>query len=77
MNERERAEIQQLEQVCDDAVLYVGMANYRERQSLAQVAVRQAFVDFNAERKVKTFEETLANLQSYLNGASNVQHDFQ
>jgi hypothetical protein len=57
MNERERAEIQQLEQVCADAVLYVGRANYHERQSLAQVAVTQAFVDFNVERKVKTFEE--------------------
>ena len=57
MNERERAEIQQLEQVCADAVSYVGMANYNERESLAQVAVRRAFVDFDAKRKVKAFDE--------------------
>jgi hypothetical protein len=57
MNNRERAEIQQLEEVCADAVSYVGMANYRERESLASLAVRQAFADFTCERKVKTFED--------------------
>jgi hypothetical protein len=57
MNNRERAEIQQLEAVCTDAVSYVGMANYRERESLASVAVRRAFDDFRAEREVQTFEQ--------------------
>lgn len=68
MNNRERAEIQQLEAVCTDAVSYVGMANYSDRESLAQVAVRQAFADFTCERKVRTFEEYETAIDSARNG---------
>jgi hypothetical protein len=68
MNERERAEIQQLEQVCADAVSYVGMANYSDRTSLAQVAVRQAFTDFNSEYEVKTFEDYEMAIDNARNG---------
>lgn len=54
INKKENLE--ELLSVCEEAVAYVGMANYAERQSLAEWNVRKAFDDFTEGKKPQWVE---------------------
>lgn len=46
MNSKERSAISAVENVCEEAVYYIGHANYPERERTALRNVRQAFTLF-------------------------------
>jgi len=57
MTKKEREQLEDLQDVCEQAVRYVGSANYDYRESLAMYNVRKAFNDFYHGRKIKWVEE--------------------
>lgn len=47
----EKENLSALLEVCEEAVSYVGLANWSERESLAKWNVRKAFNDFQKGKK--------------------------
>jgi uncharacterized protein YfaT (DUF1175 family) len=56
MNKKEKKNLNALLDVCEQAVSYVGRANYDYRESFAQWNVRKAFDDFANDRTIKWTE---------------------
>jgi len=53
MTKKEKRNLQALKDVCENAVSYVGQANYDYRERIAMHNVRQAFDDFADGKKPK------------------------
>ena len=53
MNKKEKANLDALQKVCEQAVSYVGSANYHERELLAIWNIGKAFEDSQAGKKPK------------------------
>ena len=59
MTTKEKTELEKLKEICECAIVYVGSANYQERENTANANVERAFEDFESGRKVKPWDDNL------------------